>query len=111
MDGSKEPLFGLRTLNLLWALPLAAAIQFASLFVAKVAWCGLQNCGTHLSGSSGPDVWGAVVYVFLGALLAAVVLVVAPWTKRVKVRLVAPPVFTGTLGLLILVGLAVASAQ
>lgn len=111
LDGSREPLFGLRTLNLLWALPIAFVLQFAAFFVAKLAWCGLQNCGTRLTGSDPSDIWDAVVYVFVGALLAAFILVVAPWTKQLKVRLIAPPVCTGAVGVLTLVGLALASAM
>lgn len=107
---STERQDGLRALHLLWALPIAIAFQFGGFFVAKLAWCGLRNCGTVLSSSEPPDVYNTVIYLFLGALLATIVLVIAPWTKRLRLRFIAPPAYAVTVALACLVGLAMASA-
>lgn len=107
---STERRDGLRALHLLWALPIAAGFQFAALFLAKLSWCGMRNCGTHLTNTDLPNVSNTLMFLFLGALLAAIVLVIAPWTKRLRLRFIAPPVYAVIVALACLVGLAIASA-
>ena len=84
----------MRVLHLLWALPLAAAIQFYSIVAARLAWCGLRDCHGPGSSLNEPQVLETLVALSIGVVLSTVVLVLAPWTKRVPLRLIAPPVYS-----------------
>ena len=84
----------MRVLHLLWALPLAAAFQFYSIVAARLAWCGLRDCHGPGSSLNEPQVLETLVALSIGVVLSTVVLVLAPWTKRVPLRLIAPPVYS-----------------
>ena len=84
----------MRVLHLLWALPLAAAFQFYSIVAARLAWCGLRDCHGLGSSLNEPQVLETFVALSIGVVLSTVVLVLAPWTKRVPLRLIAPPVYS-----------------
>ena len=84
----------MRVLHLLWALPLAAAIQFYSIVVGRLAWCGLRDCHGPGSSLNEPHVLETFVALSIGVALSTVVLVLAPWTKRMPLRLIAPPVYS-----------------
>jgi hypothetical protein len=84
----------MRYLNLLWALPLAVLFQCYSFVAARLAWCGLRDCHGPGSSLNEPLVGDTFVAFSIGVILSTVVLVLAPWTKRVRLRLIAPPVFS-----------------
>jgi hypothetical protein len=84
----------MRVLHLLWALPLAVVFQFYSSVVARIAWCGLRDCHGPGSSLNEPLVLETFVSLSIGAVLSTVVLVLAPWTTRVPLRLIAPPVYS-----------------
>ena len=84
----------MRVLHLLWALPLAAAFQFYSIVAARLAWCGLRDCHGPGSSLNQPQVEQTFVALAVGVALSTVVLVLAPRTKHVPLRLIAPPVYS-----------------
>lgn len=98
-----------RALHLLWALPIAIAAQYFSYFWARICWCGLQECSPRYDYS--PMVGQASGFVIFGAVVATVVLILAPWTKARRVRLTAGPVYAIAVAVAILTGLIVDSAS
>jgi hypothetical protein len=96
----------MRVLNLLWALPVAAFIQYYSFVAARLAWCGLRDCHGLGSALNEPMVFETLAALSIGAVLSAALLMLAPWTKRWRLRLIVPAVYSSVIATALLVWLA-----
>ena len=96
----------MRILNLLWAIPIAAFIQYYAFVTARIAWCGLRACHGLGSALNEPFVFETLAALLIGAVLSAAVLMLAPWTKNWRLRLIAPAIYSSVIATAILVWLA-----
>lgn len=78
----------LRAVHLLWALPIAIAAQLFAHFSARFVWCGVYGCSPSWIATDPRRVEWVIGFLALGALVAAFVLLVAPWAKSWKARLI-----------------------
>lgn len=78
----------LRLLHLLWALPVAAAIQVPVAFATRLSWCGVfTGCTNFGSRTDIPHVGETLGILLLDAVVTAGVLVLAPWITPFRLRL------------------------
>ena len=96
----------MRVLNLLWALPVAAFIQYYPFVAARLAWCGLRDCHGLGSALNEPMVFETLAALSIGAVLSAAVLMLSPWTKRWRLRLIVPAVYSSVIAAALFVWLA-----
>ncbi len=79
-------------MHLLWAVPIAAVVQYWAAVLARFSWCGIYGCGA--SGVyADSDHWLAVVSVLTSTLLVTGMLILAPWTRQLthmRLRVIGP---------------------
>lgn len=91
---------------MLWALPIVIAIQYWGLYFSKVGWCGFNDC--YIDTAS-PNVGGTLTVLALSVLAVTAVLFIAPWTRNLRLRFIAPPIYAVAVAAATLVWLMIAS--
>ena len=77
----------LRSLNLLWAVPLAFAIGYFPAALVRFERCGLNECLGAVAGLASPLAPAAVGVAVVGALAMFGALALVPWLRPDRLRL------------------------
>ncbi|SDS73262.1 hypothetical protein [Microterricola viridarii] len=104
-SGDREGVATLRMLNLLWALPVVGYILYWNALLQRFQMCGVFGCAGAYPFE--PDVWMIVVTFAIAVTVCTVILLLTPWTKNLKLKLIASPgaVLVIAFGMLVVLGL------
>jgi hypothetical protein len=88
-----------------WQLPLFFLLGSLAYFPAAFVWCGWDSCGPPGTGESGQNPLTSVVFLVVGAIIAAIPLFTLPWHKSGRRRLVVGVVYAISLILIAIIWL------